>query len=311
MQHAAEQLTMTTLLRAGNAALAAGGMQQFCNLQVQLFEQYLRAGSNFRAFQLRTQRAKAPLQSIEDMISYNAFYGARHYSAFWELLWQVAAHDFNKGPVSLKVFDYGCGQGMATLALLTALQGHCHYDIDLHLVEPSKLALDAAWQYANTMKSSFPGKVFIHKHNCSLDALPDYVFTRHPKAQTLHLFSNILDMAATGVYDLQVLLRQIKRIPGRQGILAISPSYIQRNAQHGQTNSEFGFRMLEQFFPTAVNALPYCSSHNGRGFIDTICHDGLRTASATGKMQPAGFRRRATALHINPPANSNALCEFI
>jgi len=70
---AATSLTLARLLAQTGAPMRAGGFGHFCRALPALLRRNLAGNFDAAAFQRRTRRAAAPLQSTTDMLCYNAF----------------------------------------------------------------------------------------------------------------------------------------------------------------------------------------------------------------------------------------------
>jgi len=232
-------------IAAGVTALQHGGFSAWYAAQVNLFnsDQPNFTMSSYAEFANRTQRAQLPLASAQDLINYSVLYASDHFARFTELLTQLktSAHrpELCAEPIWLKVFDYGCGQGLASLALMQHLAGR-QVKIELHLVEPSALALQAAVAYTQAQANHYGIELNVQPHHCGLDQLPDAVFTLQPQQTAVHLFSNVLDLTSAGHFHLPVLLNQLQKMQGKQLCLAVSPTY---------WSGKLGFDLFKQAFP--------------------------------------------------------------
>jgi hypothetical protein len=120
---------------------------------------------------------------------------------------------------TVQIVDYGCGQGLATLKLLDKFFKNDKTQIlDITLIEKSTLTLLLA-------------KIFLSAHspeidlarvksiNKEVDNISTDYFESDPKAVTIHLFSNILDM---GVVVPDKLLIKINKFKGKHLFLMVS-----------------------------------------------------------------------------------------
>lgn len=128
---------------------------------------------------------------------------------------------FDISSEEIEIFDWGCGQGTATVCLLDYLyNGSLRNKIkSITLVEPSTAALNRA---EAILKCFFQDEVAIRKVNKGFDDLSDDDITggRHNK---LHLFSNILDVAE---FDLATFIQRIQRtIEGQNYFVCLGPYY--------------------------------------------------------------------------------------
>jgi hypothetical protein len=91
----------------------------------------------------------------------------------------------------IKILDYACGQGLATIVLLNYLESNFNYCISnirkIILVEPSKIALKRA-------KNLLNGSSKLRHINKEFDDVVEKDLKTDSKPIKIHLFSNILDM---------------------------------------------------------------------------------------------------------------------
>lgn len=220
-------------------ALAHGGFADFYDTQLAYFKHYC-PHFNYSAFRERLKRAVRPISSAEDLLAYNVCHSADHYARF-EFLLDYVQNQTTPAitpPIRLCVFDYGCGQGLATLALLSHLKGR-EVELIIHLIEPSELALSTAEQYVSALADSMQGTITVHTHQAGLDQVPDHVFTLPEGFSAVHLFSNILDMAYQRFFDLSRLVAQLNQMTGKHICFAVSPTYISGKQGFDQLRSLF------------------------------------------------------------------------
>ncbi|MBS9779847.1 MAG: hypothetical protein KGV51_04390 [Moraxellaceae bacterium] len=102
---------------------------------------------SYRAFANRTERATKALACEKEAIFYTVAYGKQHYGSMEYLLANhLPLEMVNQS--AIRVVDYGCGQGIATLALLEHLANHqltANMEIEIHLIEPSIISLSLNW----------------------------------------------------------------------------------------------------------------------------------------------------------------------
>jgi len=222
-----------------NHALVDGGFSAFYQAQLACFLRYC-PDFNYQDFSQETGRAVRPIQSMKTLLAYNACYSADHFARFQYLLSHVQnlSSEVITDPIRLCVFDYGCGQGLATLALLGHLKGR-QVELIIHLIEPSALALASAQQYVQAFAGSMHGQVTVHAYQCGLDQIPDHVFSLPEGYSAVHLFSNVLDLAHRRLFDLSCLATQLNRIVGKHICFAVSPTFY---------SGKLGFDQLKYFF---------------------------------------------------------------
>lgn len=227
-----------SMLETSASLLRQQGFAGWHQTQTQGFRALRPAARRYSAFRERTARAQLPLHSMSDLLTYNALYSARHFTLFQRLLNEVERG--TKAAVTrLRIVDHGCGQGLASLALLDRLQAH-QLDVDLYLVEPSAYALHAAHGYVTAFAGRMQGQVRVHPVCAWLGDEPEHIFKN--QIYTIHLFSNVLDLVGQRPFNLHGLCSKIARASGRHLLLAASPCY---------KAGEQGFRQLMNALPTA------------------------------------------------------------
>lgn len=95
------------------------------------------------------------------------------------------------------VIDYGCGQGLATLAFLNYLKNNnciANKVIDIHLIEPSAVTLGLARQYILAMAKHCQISVNITVHNVGLSDYLNNPIKTNPQYSCLHFLSNVVDI---------------------------------------------------------------------------------------------------------------------
>lgn len=150
------------------------------------------------------------LETEVQMNCYMAAYGWAHAAkAYWAI---KKMFDY-KEPECFEVFDWGCGQGIATTCLIDYLKEFGILD-RLHkitLIEPSGAALQrAVWNVRNVLGN----------HLCRIEALQAYMPVRsdYPNEpviedidivfpESLHIFSNVLDLYGLDFKKIADILR--------------------------------------------------------------------------------------------------------
>jgi len=118
----------------------------------------------------------------------------------------------------VKIIDYACGQGFATINFLDKFFINKMSILDITLIEKSSLTLLLAKIFLS-IHSPGIGLSRVKSINKEVDNIPTDYFESDPKAVTIHLFSNILDM---GVIDSDKLLSKINKIKGKHLFLFVS-----------------------------------------------------------------------------------------
>lgn len=193
----------------------------------------------YQQFAYRTARATKPLESEAEAIFYTVAYGYAHFAGFQNLLQQSL--DFVETPVH--VIDYGCGQGIATLALIEHLVkqdniDHTNMSLHIHLIEPSMMSLNIAVYLIEKMAKAHHIKVNIDSQNCTLAEaqLPD-----GSMSQCIHFMSNIIDIETVQA-QLPRVTKHIEHMQGEHFMLVASPNY---------ANSHTGMNLLKSYLPTS------------------------------------------------------------
>lgn len=120
----------------------------------------------------------------------------------------------------IEIYDWGCGQGTASVCLLDFLQSkHIrHHNIKINLVEPSV----PATRRANEVISCYGENITINVVNKVFDDLTSQDFT-HSNSKKLHLFSNILDVDAFDLAKFTLLFQS--SFFGSNYFVCVGPHY--------------------------------------------------------------------------------------
>lgn len=191
-------------------------------------------------------RGESPLKNNDELNQYIYSYGYMHFAkmkyAINRLSWKLSKMD-------LDIVDWGCGQGIATMALLEVLRPK---SITVALIEPSMLSLKRACLNAKYFHKTFSfGEYKCKTINKSFDELvdSDILTTESTK---IHLFSNVLDIVSG--YSQEKLIDSIKRTQkGLNYFICVSPY---RDVLRVQRIDQFvdAFRMCDNFqFLCSVN----------------------------------------------------------
>lgn len=215
--HAAEQLRQHGFSRYYNAMVGAYVSEVYKTL-------------NYPTFANATNRAKTPLSSVEQAVMYTTLYGKSHFDRFNAALVQLMGDNVRSAPVTktINIVDYGCGQGIGSLALLDYLQRYVncdHFTLNFHLVEPSQTTLELAELLVSKMATRVSAKTVLHLHHKDLaEFLHGDTATLVPADFTIHLFSNVLDIPAVQQL-IPTLTAYINTITGKQMIIGVGPQY--------------------------------------------------------------------------------------
>lgn len=215
--HAAEQLQQHGFNRYYNATVGTYVSEVYKTL-------------NYPTFANATNRAKTPLNSVEQAVMYTTLYGKSHFDRFNAALVQLMGNNVRSAPITktINIVDYGCGQGIASLAVLDYLQRYVncdHFTLNFYLVEPSQTTLELAELLVTKMATRVSAKTVIHLHNKGLaEFLHSDTAMLVPADFTIHLFSNVLDIPAVQQL-IPTLTAYINTIVGKQMIIGVGPQY--------------------------------------------------------------------------------------
>ena len=238
---------MNTHIMNATDSLCVGGFESYYRSLVQYFANNKRDNLSYTQFKYSTNRAKSQLKSEKEAIFYTVAYAWTHYLSARRLLTQTfESIELSAQNNSWQVIDYGCGQGIASLALLDhiAEAGYAkNTSIDLVLIEPSIISLNIAKFLCRRLAQAHGIKLTVQTQACYLNevVLPE----QNPHGKTLHLMSNILDIS--DVQDsLEHITESMNQINGEHVLAATGPIY--------PSNTE-GFNKLYNLVPEVVDCL--------------------------------------------------------
>lgn len=214
----------------------AHDFEQLCAEHVAFFQNNLETQFNYNQFRQKTARAKNPLHNFDDLVSYMALYGWGHYLR----IQTVFAHSFQYSifkkhiPIQACIVDYGCGQGIATLAWIEYVldQGFSIDRLDVILVEPSAVALSRASHWITQKARHHDIELNIIHHACTLDELePNFMAANVNQLPSIHLLSNVLDMYLNVQFSMSHLCHQMKKYAhnSKHYVYAVSPDFVTGN----------------------------------------------------------------------------------
>lgn len=166
----------------------------------------------------RTGRATLPLTSQNDALFYSVAYGMSHYTTFRAVLADNLTIEQRDSVIN--IIDYGCGQGVATLATMEHIASQKDpktVHLNIHLIEPSSVALGNASYKVLCLAQAYGFNANITTQNCLLANATVPNFSNG--ADTLHLMSYILDVRAVQ-QQLSHITGQIRQLSGVQHIIA-------------------------------------------------------------------------------------------
>lgn len=162
------------------------------------------------------QRGVKILSDENQLLAYMYSYGRMHYGKL------ISAFEFLPVPFfqkSIRIIDWGCGQGMATMAYFDYLRTkNINLDIrHITLIEPSEIALRRASLHA----CKYTGGNNILTVNKDLDSLISQDLINIKPTTKLHLFSNILDIDLFSLTNLLELINN--NYDGENYFICVSP----------------------------------------------------------------------------------------
>lgn len=213
-----------------------GGFVDYYKNMVNYFHQNHAQNLSYSDFSNRTNRAKNALISEKEAIFYIVAYGWQHHQSMQHLLSQTIDVT-SEAQEKIRVVDYGCGQGVATLAFMDYLaqKGVAQQSsLEIHLIEPSEVSLDIAQLLIERLAKVYGMQVSIHRQQRTLDTA--LIPLNSECSETFHLLSNVIDIQTVQA-TLPNLAKQMKSCTGKNFLLATCPRY---------ANAQTGFRILCQ-----------------------------------------------------------------
>lgn len=172
----------------------------------------------------RTNRATSPLTSSREAVFYAVAYSWQHYQTIQSFLSviDVTSNIADK----IRVIDYGCGQGVATIAYLEYLVARnvaTESEFEVHLIEPSPLTLNIAKHLIKKLANIHRLKLTIYTYQHSLDK--PIFFKDSDCSETVHLLSNILDIKSVQ-NSISTISSSMRDMAGKNFLFATSPCYL-------------------------------------------------------------------------------------
>lgn len=208
--------------------------EEIFQANVDFFQQHLQSRFHYSTFTHRTARAKNPLHQFDDLITYMALYGYAHYQRIRTVIDEatpVAQFKANQN-ADVCVIDYGCGQGIATLAFMDHLIESKNQvkQLKVILIEPSAAALNRAIHWIQQKAKQADIKLELISYCCTFDELDENVLAQHARsALCFHLLSNILDMYSSAAFSLSHLVQMMKQPSFASMVIAVSPDFATGN----------------------------------------------------------------------------------
>lgn len=170
------------------------------------------------------QRGVKVLTEEKQLLAYINSYGNMHYAKVMSALASLPSEVFT---FNLEVYDWGCGQGLATMCFIEYLQ---KYDSQMSiksatLIEPSEIAIKRAALHVKKFKKD----LMLITKNKDLDSISPDDFNSSKDAIKIHLFSNILDIDFFSMSD---LISNIKNsFNGINFFVCVSPYVTEQKTQ--------------------------------------------------------------------------------
>jgi len=181
----------------------------------------------------------AILMTPQHLSQYVFSYGKMHRAKLTQALSTcINQQHFQTNGQDINIIDYGCGQGLGTIALFDYLKTPTSVDCTFSkiiLIEPSTLALKRAFLHVHeSLVSRGQNEIeqisTFEKYIDEIEAT-DLITNQH--SVTFHLFSNILDIEAINIQELS---RKIKvNLTGKNYFICVSPNFWQ-NGQNPRNN---------------------------------------------------------------------------
>lgn len=162
-------------------------------------------------------RGVSIIQQEEQLYSYMNSYGSMHKAKLVSAFSHFPFEEIKESDI--EIYDWSCGQGMASMVLLEYLRDHIiQLTIQrITLIEPSEIALKRASLHVKHFDSEVKIKTVLK----DMDSLSTNDVRSNSECIKLHLFSNILDVEA---FSMQHLIDFIKlSFDGLNHFVCVSP----------------------------------------------------------------------------------------
>jgi len=187
-------------------------------------------------------RGVSILQQEEQLYSYMGSYGLMHKAKLVSAFSYFPFEEIKRSDI--EIYDWSCGQGMASMVLLEYLRDHTiQLAINIiTLIEPSEIALKRASLHVKHFDSEVKIKTILK----DMDSLSTNDVRSKNECIKLHLFSNILDVEAFSMQHLIDLIKQ--SFDGLNYFVCVSPyindmktARIDSFVNHFRQNKSFKF----------------------------------------------------------------------
>lgn len=186
------------------------------------------------------QNGTAIIRTDRQANAYLAAYGDMHRMKLDSAFEALFRHLTLTTPVD--VFDWGCGQGLATGVLLDFSRQHgLALPIrQISLIEPSLFAMTRAIEHLHVLGV----KADVRTFNQTAESISPVMVKSSGRTIKLHLFSNLLDMLTVDYRAIAQTIRQSQ--PGQNLFVCVSPltGSPTRNAQLERFRNEFADHLL-------------------------------------------------------------------
>ena len=197
-----------------------------------------------------TDHGRKILTTEDELNAYIAAYGEMHIVKCRASLQNFPFDDLVSH--SYEIFDWGCGQGLATLTLLDMLKDRNLLDRleSIYLIEPSSLALSRASHWI--MQTVGPGvKVIQVNKPIPGDMTASMPEVKGTKRISINLFSNILDIRTL---SLKWLANKTASLANINYMVCVGPYFIQ--STNTRLNDFCGYFSPAEYF-SKINSYPY------------------------------------------------------
>lgn len=197
-----------------------------------------------------TNHGRSVLQAEDELNAYIAAYGEMHIVKCMAALQNFPFDDLQY--YEYEIFDWGCGQGLATLTLLDMLhdRGLLSRLKSIYLIEPSSLALTRATNWVR--QNSGPGVSVIPVNSY----IPADINASMPEVRcssriSINLFSNILDIRSL---NLHWLANKTASLANVNYMVCIGPKFTQNT--NTRISDFCGYFNPSDYF-SCINSYPY------------------------------------------------------
>lgn len=181
--------------------LLAGTSANFIEIRNLCAQLYSVVASNEIFWSL--QRGVKVLTEQNQLLAYLNSYGKMHHAKMKSAISPIQKKDLQG---ILEVYDWGCGQGLASICFLEYLtEQEIDYSVNkFTLIEPSEIAIKRASLHLR----KYTADTQIITINKDLDSLEHNDFESNKSATKVHLFSNILDIDLFSMNEFINLIRE-------------------------------------------------------------------------------------------------------